>query len=200
MRTETIKKMNIPYLLAVIFLPLVIAFAFSALTVWALGIDIGMWIIFALYVACIFWWIWGPSGIYNSSKKKHLAQLDQSSFVRNHTFNGDGCTVAADLVHGWIALIFKWNPGKYVILPANRITNLWVDDGKMLGGSSRVSFLFIIDGVKVRVNTFTSNKIWSMKSNYIREGLSKAETMVENLRRAYAAANGEDISGNLPNG
>ena len=87
-----------------------------------------------------------------------------------------------------------------MILPANRITNLWVDDGKMLGGSSGVSFLFIIDGVKVRVNTFTSNKIWSMNSNYIREGISKAETMVENLRRAYAAANGENISGNLPNG
>lgn len=194
MEPQKITKVYVPYLLAVIFGPLLIATAFTILCIWAKLGNVSIFISVAIDMGCIFWWIFGTEQIYKNTKRKYLSELDNSGFVRNHTFNADSCTVAADVVNGKIAMIFKWNPKEYYVLPANHITNLWVDDGKMLGGSSRVSFLFIVDGVKVRVNTFTSNKVWSMTSNYILEGISKADLMVENLRRAYAAANGENVS------
>lgn len=194
MEPQKIRKVYVPYLLATIFGPLLIAAAFTALCVWAKLGNVSITISVLIDIGCIFWWIFGTEQIYKNTKRKYLSELDNSGFVRNHTFNADSCTVAADVVNGKIAMIFKWNPKEYYVLPANHITNLWVDDGKMLGGSSRVSFLFIVDGVKVRVNTFTSNKVWSMTSNYILEGISKADLMVENLRRAYAAANGENVS------
>ena len=53
-----------------------------------------------------------------------------------------------------------------------------------LAGSSRVSFLFTIDGVRIRVNTFTSNKRWRMDSDYILTGISKADMMAEVLEEA----------------
>ena len=56
-------------------------------------------------------------------------------------------------------------------------------------GSSRVSFLFSIDGVRIRVNTFTSNKRWRMDSEYILTGISKADLMVEILETAKSRSN-----------
>ena len=52
-------------------------------------------------------------------------------------------------------------------------------------GSGRVSFLFDVDGVKIRVNTFTSNQRWRMDSNYILTAISKADMMVKILEEAH---------------
>lgn len=190
MEPQKIKKIYVPYLLANIFGPILVAALFTGLCIWAGMNSLTATIMIVIDLGCVFWWCFGPNELFKNTKRKYLKELDDSSFVRNHTFNADGCTVAADTVNGKIAMIFKWNPKQYYVLPANHITNLWVDDGKMLGGTSRVSFLFIVDGVKVRVNTFTSNRVWSMSSNYVLEAISKADLMVENLRHAYAAANG----------
>lgn len=190
MEPQKIKKIYMPYLLENIFGPILIAIVFTGLCFWAGMNSVTATVMVVIDFGCILWWCFGPNELFKNTKGKFLQEIDNSGFVRNHTFNADGCTVAADTVNGKLALIFKWNPKRYYVLPANHITNLWVDDGKMLGGTSRVSFLFIVDGIKVRVNTFTSNKIWSMSSNYVLEGISKADLMVENLRRAYAAANG----------
>ena len=51
-------------------------------------------------------------------------------------------------------------------------------------GSSRVSFLFNVDDVKIRVNTFTSNQRFRMDSDYILTGISKADLMVKILEEA----------------
>ena len=92
------------------------------------------------------------------------------------------------MVHGSIALQFFWNPSESYVLPASRISRIWVDDGRggkgFLEGSSRVSFLFVVDGVKIRVDTFTSNKRWRMESEYIQTGLSKADGMAKALEEA----------------
>lgn len=190
MEPQKITKIYVPYLLANIFGPILVAALFTGLCIWAGMSGVTAVVMVVIDMGCIFWWCFGPNELFKNTKRKYLKELDDSGFVRNHTFNADGCTVAADIVNGKIAMIFKWNPKQYYVLLANHISNLWVDDGKMMGGTSRVSFLFIVDGVKVRVNTFTSNRIWSMSSNYVLEAISKADLMVENLRRAYAAANG----------
>lgn len=57
-------------------------------------------------------------------------------------------------------------------------------------GTSRVSFLFEVDGVKVRVNTFTSNQRWKMDDPKILEAISKADMMVQVLEAAKQASGG----------
>lgn len=76
------------------------------------------------------------------------------------------------------------------VFPVSRISKAWVDDGRhgigFMEGSSRVSFLLLVDDVKVRVNTFTSNKRWRMDSKYILTGISKADMMIKVLEAAGA--------------
>lgn len=189
MEQEKIKQMNLPYLLACIFAPIIIVVLATVVGVIFLPPNIAAIIIMLLFIAAIFWWAIGVSKVHEKKKEEKLKELDSQGFVRNHTFNSDNCTVAVDVVHGKIALTFKWNPTQCFVIPANRIMKMWVDDGKTpLGGTSRVSFLFIIDGIKIRVNTFISNKIWSMKSSQVLEALSKADMMVETLKASAQTA------------
>ena len=63
-----------------------------------------------------------------------------------------------------------------------------MDDGSggpgFLNGTSRVSFVFLVDGVKIRVNTFISNRRWRLESDNVLTGISKADVMVEVLNAA----------------
>lgn len=196
MEQQKIKKVNIVYAILVFLIPLIIVIGLLAASIQLIEGDAGIALWSVGIIGGILWFIIGPDQIYKKKKEKKMKELDASGFVRNHTFNADGCTVAVDVAHGKIAVVFKWNPGKCFVVPANRITNVWVDDGKMLGGTRRVSFLFIVDGVKVRVNTFTSNRTWSMKSNYVLEALSKADMMIERLQAAYKTAQNNQYYGN----
>ena len=54
-----------------------------------------------------------------------------------------------------------------------------------------VSFFFIVDGIKIRVDTFTSNQRQRMDSDYILTGISKADMMVKML--AQARANSKEV-------
>ena len=141
----------------------------------------------------VIWWIFGGRTIYKQNQKKLEKQLNESGFERNHTFYGDGSMIVVDVTNGKIALLFFWNPFENFILPASRITKTWVDDGRsgagIFEGSGRVSFLFTIDNIKVRVNTFTSNQRWRMDSDYILTGISKADMMVNVLEEARSKGN-----------
>lgn len=191
METQKIQKVNPLYLLGNIFIPIMAIVLVSALGVVLIpNSGVASIIIAVVFFAAIIWWSIGIGKMYEKKRDAKLKELDGKGFVRNHTFNADGCTVAVDVVHGNIAMVFKWNPSQCFVVPANQISKMWVDDGKTMGGTSRVSFLFIVDGTKIRVNTFTSNKIWSMKSDYVLEALSKADMMIETLKKAYGVAQG----------
>lgn len=188
---EKLQKINLVYLLLNIFGPLtvlVLAVALGVVLPQQAGVICAM-IGFAFAVC---WWAFLGRKVYDGTKKKKLAELEGQGFTRNHTFNADGCTVAVDLNKGQIAILFRWNPGKVYVRPAKQITKVWVDDGRggagFLEGSSRVSFLFTVDGMTIRVNTFTSNKRWRMDSDYILTGISKADMMAEALKSAGAGA------------
>ncbi|MDE6281025.1 MAG: hypothetical protein K2M15_04425, partial [Oscillospiraceae bacterium] len=138
------------------------------------------------------WWILGPTSIWNQKKKQMMKQLDSQGFNRNQTFYGSNQTVAVDIRQGKVALLFFWNPFEQYILSAGRITKTWTEDGAggagFMRGTSRVGFLFLIDGVKVRVNTFTSNQRWRMDDPKILEAISKADMMVQVLDAAKQAS------------
>lgn len=180
---QKIRKTNLLYLLANIFGPVIVMVLFTAIGV-ALPTGVGTILATIGFFAAVLWWVFGSKKVYEKKRDGKMSELDSSGFVRNHTFNADGCTVAVDVVHGKIAIVFRWNPTECFVLPAGRITRVWTDDGKTVGGTHRVSFLFIVDGVKVRVNTFISNQIWSMKSDNVQEAISKADMMVETLKAA----------------
>jgi len=191
--SQKIKKMNLLYLLGYLFVPA----AVCALCYWLSYMffpkgNMAVILIMGSSLLSVLWWIFGGRLIYGQKKKRMEKELDATGFVRNHTFNGRGSTVIVDAVHGNIALLFFWNPFRYFVFPASRIEKAWVDDGchghGLMEGSSYVSFLFLVDGVKVRVYTFTSNRRWSMSSNYILTGISKADKMVEVLNAAKETA------------
>ena len=196
MEQQKIKKVSWVYAISVFLIPLIIMIGLLVASIKLIENEVGIVLWTVGIIGGILWFIIGPDQIYRKKRDKKMQALDASGFVRNHTFNADGCTVAVDVVHGNIAMVFKWNPGTCFVVPATRISNIWVDDGKMMGGTRRVSFLFIVDGVKVRVNTFTSNRTWSMKSNYVLEALSKADMMIERFQAAYRTAQNNGNYGN----
>lgn len=187
--TEKIKKINLPYLLLYILVPLAVIVVCGILyvKVFPEGTMAPILSMAPTLLAAV-WWVGGRQLIYKIQLKKMKAALKQKGFVANSTFNGKSCHVIVDAQHGEIALLFFWNPFRCTVLPASRITKVWVDDGAtgsgVLRGSSRVSFLFTLDGVTVRVNTFTSNKRWNMDSDYILTGISKADMMANVLEQA----------------
>lgn len=194
---EKIQKTNIVYLLSYIFIPLVVA-AFSIL-IGALCFKdggTGAVITFMLIpIIAVVWWIFGGSLIFRQQTRELEQKFASEGYRRNHTFYGRGKTVVLDINKGMIGLVFYWNPGKFYILPASRVNKAWVDDGKMgsgfMEGSSRVSFLFTIDDIKVRVDTFTSNQRFRMDDKHILTGISKADMMVQRIEEAKANSKAE---------
>lgn len=187
--TEKIKKVNVPYLLLYILVPLalIVICGFLYAKFFPAGTMAPILSMAPTLLAAV-WWFAGGKFIFKRQQKKLDAALKEKGFIPNNTFNGKNSYVVVDAQHGEIALLFFWNPFQGAVLPANRISKVWVDDGAtgsgIMRGSSRVSFLFTIDGVTIRVNTFTSNKRWNMESNYILTGISKADMMASVLEEA----------------
>lgn len=190
---QKIQKVNGLYLTLYIIgpiLPVAIAVLVSLLIPEAEGTAAACAML--LGIAGVFWWCMGWKLVLNMKKKAMAKKLDEAGFVRNHTFNGDKSTIVIDAQHGDMALLFCFNPFVIQIASMQKITRAWVDDGAhgsgVMRGSSYVRFVFELDGVKVCVNTFTSNKRWRMDSNYILTGISKADMMVNVINSAKQAA------------
>ncbi len=194
MENQKIKKVNVPYLIIYILAPIILIVLTTVLGAVLEGqaANVMLMLTVFLFLGSIFWWGWGWKILYNKGKKRMEKELDSSGFVRNHTFNGDGCTIVVDVVHGNIAVIFRMNPFETQRFPAKKIQKLWVDDGKsgagFMTGSSRVSFMLMVDGIKIRVNTFISNQRWRMDSDHILTGISKADMMIEVIKEAMGKA------------
>lgn len=189
---EKLKKINVPYLLGYILIPL---------TVCAISILIGnlafhdggngaVICFMIIPIIAILWWIFGGSLIFRKQTRALETKFAQEGYKRNHTFYSRGKTVVLDIEKGMLGIVFFWNPFEPYIIPASRVKKAWTDDGKMgsgfMEGSSRVSFLFIVDGIQVRVDTFTSNQRFRMDDKHILTGISKADMMVKSIEEAKA--------------
>ncbi len=191
---EKVQKKNMGYMLGYILGPAALVALCFAVGYFCFR-DGGMGAVVCFMGApalAVAWYILAGRMFYKSAVKKLESAMDGQGLTRNQTFQGKGCTVIVDLGKGVMGLAFFWNPFKQYILPANRITKAWVDDGchgaGIMKGSSQVSFLFNVDDVTVRVYTFTSNRRWRMDSDYILTGVSKADKMVEVLETARSRA------------
>lgn len=193
MGNEKIKKINVPYLLGYIFIPVIIcALCYTiGIIFFPKGAMAAILFMFPT-AAAVLWWCVAGKIIYKKKQKEFEKELDEKKFERNQTFYGSGNMVVVDTHHGKIGLLFFWNPFQNYVVSAKKISKAWVDDGKsgagVFAGSGRVSFLFKIDEIKVRINTFTSNQRWRMDSEYILTGISKADMMVKVLEEAKSKA------------
>lgn len=190
MKEETsIKKVNIGYLLPYLLVPAAVLVAVIVFGIKFINSGISMLIlILSALLFGFLWYYFGGKKLYNKRKTKMFEELEAAGFARNHTFHGDECVLAVDINRKNIALLFRWNPLRYYVLPADRITKAWVNDGRsgkgLLEGSSNVSFLFMIDRFKVQIRTFYSNQRYRMDSDEILTGISKADMMVEVIEAA----------------
>lgn len=188
-----VKKINVLYMLGYIFGPMLICAIcfFLSYKFFPKG-TMAVILLMGPSFLSVAWWIFAGRFIFKKKQKEFEKLLDENDFKRDHTFYADGCTVIIDDKNGEMALIFFWNPFETYIVSLKRVERTWVDDGKsgagVFAGSGRVSFLFTIDGVKVRVNTFTSNQRWRMDSEYILTGISKADMMVKTIEEAKKKA------------
>ena len=189
---QKIKKVNGLYLVLYIFVPMIpvaVTVLLSLLIPEQEGRFAGISAL--LGIAAFVWWMAGWKLVLNMKKKSMEKKLDTAGFVRNHTFNSDKSTIVIDAQHGDIALLFCFNPTAIQIASMQKITRAWVDDcahgSGVMRGSSCVRFCFEIDGITVKVNTFTSNRRWRMDSNYILTGISKADMMVNVINNAKQA-------------
>lgn len=193
MNDKKIKKINWLYLIGYIFGPMLIcALCFGLSAAFFPKGSMAVILIMGPSLLSVIWWIIGGKIIFNQKKKKFAKELDADGFVRNQTFSGKGTEVIVDAKNGKIALLFFWNPFASYVVSAKRVEKAWVDDGRsgsgILEGSSCVSFIFTIDGIKIKVYTFTSNQRWKMNSNYILTGVSKADMMVKVIEEAKSKA------------
>lgn len=196
-QTPKIKKVDLFYLLDYICAPLLICaicimIATHCFPDGGKGNDFATGLLVVPCVLSIIWWVFGGALVFKLRTKAFEKQLDAAGFTRNQTFYGRGKTVIVDLNKGEMALLFFWNPCYPYVFSASRVEKSWVDDGKMgsgfLEGSSRVSFLFIVDGVKVRIDTFISNQRFRMDDSRILKGISKANTMDQMIKKAKGAS------------
>lgn len=184
---DRVQKVNYAYLLGYIFIPFAVA-ALSVFIGWQFFHEVGTGAVvcfIAIPAATLLWWIFAGNIIYKQGRKRMLRQLDEAGVDRRQIFYGDKCVVSADMEQGKLGLLFFWNPFNAQVVTTGRITRAWADDGAFgvgfIRGTSRVSFLFLLDGIKIRVNTFTSNQRWKMNDPRVLEGISKADRWVEVL-------------------
>lgn len=193
MENEKIQKINIIYLLSYIFGPILLcALCYTIGILFFPKGNMAVILFMGPTLLSMAWWIFGGTLIYKLKQKKFEKELLENGFERDQTFYANGCMVVVDKLNKQLGLLFFWNPFKNFVVPASRVGKAWVDDGKggvgFMEGSSRVSFLFTIDDVKIRVNTFTSNQRWRMDSEYILTGISKADMMVDIINTAKEEA------------
>ena len=193
MSGEKVKKIDWGYTLIYIFAPIVLIVVGTFLAVKLMpDSSAGPFIPMVLFLLSMAWWLMGGRNALKNGANKLAKEMDAQGLTRNMTFNGRGCVVVVDTVHGKLGLVYAWNPRKQYIIPASRVEKAWVDDGRsgkgITEGSGRVSFLFTVDGVKNRVDTFASNTRFKMNDNRILTGISKADSMVELINAAKEAA------------
>lgn len=195
-----IKKVNLLYTIIYFVVP-VLVFACCA----AIGITqelVGTAAVVSFFGPIIFavlWYVVGSPVLFKIRKKKFEKELDGMGFVRSYTFYGHSSVTVIDEQNASVALLFRFNPFRPYVFPAARVKKAWTDDGRagkgILEGSSQVSFVMMIDRVKVRVYTFSSNQRFTMNSDQILTGISKADMVVEILKNAHDKSVGK-VSGN----
>lgn len=152
---------------------------FVAATFWSIVLIV-CWILGILYFV-------GLSSLVTDKlvKKTIEKQAAQNGFANCSRFKSNGATLLIEERTGRIAYVANQNPFVFQVISARDIYDIKSSYKKgPLGGTGYVYFEFYCNNKRVRIPTFTSNQMYSLKSAYVLEGISKADTYCEILQSA----------------
>lgn len=184
------KKVDLKFLLAQIG----ILAAVSLVIGWIISIANGeatnpemiipMFLMFFFILGCIYM---GLSSLFTRKlvKKTINAKAAENGFANCSTFHGSGAVLKINEQAGKIAYVANQNPFEFQVISAKDIYDIKSSYKKgPLGGTGYVYFEFYYNKKRVRIPTFTSNQMYSLKSAQVLEGISKADTYCEILQIA----------------
>ena len=127
------------------------------------------------------------------AKKTMRKNVETEHFEQSSTFTSDGAftigtIVKIDEITGRIAYVSYWNPFEFQVIQAKEITNIKSSYKKgPFGGTNYVYFEFYYKNKRLRIPTFIANNMYSMKSQEVLEGISKADAFCDILTSAQKA-------------
>lgn len=117
-----------------------------------------------------------------NAKKENFEKC--STFVTDGSFT-IGAIVKIDETTGRVAYVSYWNPYEFQMVQAKELTKIKSSYKKApLGGTSYVYFEFYCKNKRVRIPTFTASNVYSLKSQVVLEGISKADAFCDLLTNA----------------
>lgn len=120
------------------------------------------------------------------TEKKYSAERGYSN---SETFYSSSEILKVNVKNGKIAYIANQNPLQFQEINAADLTE--IKTGYFpgpLGGTSYVYFEFRYQGKKRRITTFKSNQAYSLKSEEVKEAMSKADYFCEIINKAKKSA------------
>ncbi len=124
------------------------------------------------------------------AKKTMEENSKKENFEKSSTFVTDGSFTIGGIVKidentGRVAYVSYWNPYEFQMVQAKELTNIKSSYIKSpLGGTQYVYFEFYYNNKKVRIPTFTSRYVFSLESQAVVEGISKADAFCDLLTNA----------------
>ncbi len=116
------------------------------------------------------------------SKKENFEK--SSTFITDGSFT-IGAVVKIDENTGRVAYVSYWNPYEFQMVQAKELTNIKSSYIKApLGGTQYVYFEFYYNNKRVRIPTFTASNVYSLQSEAVLEGISKADAFCDLLTNA----------------
>ncbi len=116
------------------------------------------------------------------SKKENFEK--SSTFITDGSFT-IGAVVKIDENTGRVAYVSYWNPYEFQMVQAKELTNIKSSYIKApLGGTQYVYFEFYYNNKRVRIPTFTARNVYSLQSEAVLEGISKADAFCDLLTNA----------------
>lgn len=114
----------------------------------------------------------------------------KENFSKSSTFITDGSFTIGAIVRidentGRIAYVSYQNPYEFQLVHAKDITSIKSSYIKApLGGTQYVYFEFYYNNKRVRIPTFTASNVYSLQSEAVLEGISKADAFCDLLTNA----------------
>ncbi len=119
------------------------------------------------------------------SKKENFERC--STFITDGSFT-IGAIVKIDENSGRVAYVSYQNPYEFQMVQAKELTNIKSSYIKApLGGTQYVYFEFYYNNKRVRIPTFTSSNVYSLQSQAVLEGISKADAFCDLIINAQKA-------------
>jgi len=148
--------------------------------------------ILALIFLSLMWFILLSDIMTDRLMSKTMERKSQELGFRNYsTFTSPNSIIRIEEETGRIAFVAAQNPFDLQVVTADQLSDIKTDYIRSpLGGTTYVYFQFRYLGKVVKVPTFTSRQVYSLKSSEVLEGLSKGDRYCEILLQAQLNARG----------